>query len=189
MKVGISQFRTIITVFIVVILVSVNFLVVYYIARENKADIEFPSDPDITYRTHNIADSHMFVSNFVGDQENTQNILKTLPLNSDITAIDILDSGINITVHNVHLDDESTQRDILYSAAVIMTMIKDATYVSYQNGTKIIEVTRTDVESFVPEQTLSSYDQQAWNRVRRSIPEAVSSIIEVRNTTTKFKEG
>ncbi|WP_216395084.1 hypothetical protein [Arcanobacterium phocae] len=52
----------------------------------------------------------------------------------------------------------------------------------------LIEVTRFDVESFIPEGALTTTKQQVWDRVRRAIPEAVPQLIEVRNTSGNLRE-
>lgn len=188
MKAGISQFRTIVTVIVVMIVVSVGFIGMYNVASKNDAEMGFHMYSDISYRTHNPSESYQYAADHVGDQENTNKLLQSLPLNTDISSVQIIDSGIKVNLLNVNLEDEMTQRNILYSAAVIITMVKDVTYVSYTSGTKIIEVTRSDVEAFIPEEMFFTFNEQSWDRVRRAIPEAVWAIIEVRKTTTKIKE-
>ncbi|QJC22587.1 hypothetical protein HC352_08800 [Arcanobacterium buesumense] len=188
MRVGISHWRTIISALIVIIIVSAGFWGVYRLVVSNQLRISYDGESLLTYRTHNISDSLIYASDYVGDQGNTFSLMKTLPLNEKITQIGIIDQGVVINLHEINLNEDSIQRDILYSASVVMATIKDAKYVAYQSNLARIEVTRYDVESFIPEGALTTLNQQKWDQVRRSIPEAVPQIIAVRKLPTAFKE-
>lgn len=188
MRGGISHWRTIISMIIVTTIVSIGFWSTYHLAVTNQLNLDTRRDSTITYRTHNIAESRIYVSDYIGDQANTFALMRTLPLSDKIALLGIVDQGVTVSLHSVNLHDEAIQRDILYSAAVLTAVIKDAKYVAYQSGTLHIEVTRNDVVSFIPDGALTSFDQQTWDRVRRAVPEAVPSLIEVRNTTVKMRE-
>ncbi len=188
MRVGFSHWRTIASLVIVVIIVSAAFWGVYRLVSSNQFQMDSEPKSSLSYRTHNISGSRIYVSDYIGDQANTFALMRTLPLNDRIINIGIADQGINVNLKKTNLTDEDTQRDALYSASVVMAVIKDAKYVSFRSGMSLIEVTRFDVESFIPEGALTTIKQQVWDRVRRAIPEAVPQLIEVRNTSGNLRE-
>ncbi|WP_216404738.1 DUF4825 domain-containing protein [Arcanobacterium phocae] len=187
MRVGFSHWRTIASLVIVVIIVSAAFWGVYRLVSSKQFRMDSEPKSSLSYRTHNIADSRIYVSDYIGDQANTFALMRTLPLNDRIVNIGIADQGININLRKTNLTEEDVQRDALYSASVVMAVIKDAKYVSFRSGMSLIEVTRFDVESFIPEGALTTTKQQVWDRVRRAIPEAVPQLIEVRNTAAVLR--
>lgn len=154
---------------IVAFLVAGFFLVDTYLARTS-ADAE-TQDERLSYHNHDIDSALTYRSDYVGDQGNTFSLLASLPLADKTALMSVVNDGVRIELEDVTLADTSVKRDMVYSAAVIMTIISDVDSVEYATMAQRAELTRAALSARLGVVELGGDAIQNWESVRSSIPD------------------
>ena len=132
----------------------------FFFLRENTEAVQ-------EYR---VADISEFANPYVGNNTNTVEALRALPLGERIEAVEI--RGTEVIAIATAGDDLTADRvDVLHSAITFFALIDNATSLTYQIGGQALTVERAAVEERfgAPLRDLLT-DTQEWNRVVTLIP-------------------
>lgn len=137
------------------------------------------ADEEITYLNHDIATSLDYRSDFVGDQGNTFALLGTLPLSDCTSLMSVMDDGVRIQLDDVDLADRYVQRDMAYTASVVVMTISNANTVTYETPQSRVVLSRDEVLDGLEIDNFDGIGVQEWETIRERIPMLADDTIRV----------
>lgn len=129
------------------------------------------------WETHDPSASYGFQFDYVGAASNTVSLMQSLPVGEYLRTTEIQGTDVVFTLDSAGEDQTLLRENMTYSAIGFMSLIGNASGVTFATPSGNYTITRSGVEDVLGTSLLDPLTHSGWEKMRSKIPALTQALL------------